>query len=54
MFNNPSARYYQVKERKATKRHVKDIKIFQKKKILKNRRYDCEIYRTLSENEIKN
>ena len=48
MFSNPSAKYCQIKQRKATYKHVTDIKFFQRRKKKKKRQYDCERYKKVS------
>ena len=49
MAKNLSAIYYQENKERLHKKHVKDIKIFLKKK--KKQQYACEHHKNLSEDE---
>ena len=51
MCKNLSAKYSQENKEELQKKLVKDIKIFLRKKKKKNRRYDRECYKNLTEDE---
>ena len=51
MSKNSLTKYFQKKKRKTQKKHVKGMQVFLKKK--NEKRYDCERYKNLPEDQKK-